>query len=70
VDEVDKGILRDFGFPILMTFSATTDESGDLAIDVVQTWGGSGSDRQWNILGGMTVTAPLPPPPGMLFIIQ
>ncbi len=71
VDEVDKGILRDFGFPILMTFSATNDDSGDLAIDVVQTWGGSGGDRQWNILGGMTVTAGDPPlPTGMTIIVR
>ena len=71
VSGVDKGILRDFGFPILMTFSATTDGSGDLAIDVVQTWGGSGGDRQWNILGGMTVTAGEPPPPtGMVIRVR
>ncbi|MFC1600799.1 DUF6055 domain-containing protein [Candidatus Sumerlaeota bacterium] len=57
VGGVDKDILEDRGTPDLITFSATTDGSGDLAVVVTQTWGGSGSDRQWNILGGMTVVA-------------
>ena len=68
VGGVDKDILYDRGTPDLITFSATTDGSGDLAIDVTQTWGGSGGDRQWNILGGMTITAARST--GMLMIVK
>jgi hypothetical protein len=57
VDGDDKDILNDRGTPDLITFSALTDGSGDLAVVVTQTPGGSGTDRQWNVLGGMTVTA-------------
>jgi hypothetical protein len=57
VGGVDKDILYDRGTPDLITFSATTDGSGDLAVVVTQTWGGDNNGRQWNILGGITVTA-------------
>jgi len=56
VDGVEKGSLYDRRTPDMLTFSATTDASGDLLVDVVQTWGGAGGDRMWNTLAGITVT--------------
>ena len=58
VDSVELGELVDRGTPDLLTFSATTDGSGNLVIDVVnQNVDGSFGSRQWTMLTGMIVTA-------------
>jgi hypothetical protein len=69
VGGVDMDILNDRATPDMITFSATTDAFGDLAIDVVQTPGGNGPDRQWNYLAGMTVTTTAIPEPATMSLL-
>jgi len=67
VDSVVKGELVDRGIPNyeLLTFNATTDASGGLAIKVVNDWHELAPDtgqRQWTFLMGTTVTTAIPEP--------
>ena len=58
VDGVEKGSLEDRGTPDLLTFSATTDATGNLVIDMVNTVAaGDAANRQYAMITGMTVTA-------------
>ena len=76
VDGVELGGLEDRGTPDLLTFLATTDNSGNLVIDVVNDYSslstpppGDDGNRQYTMLTGTIVTA-ASRSPGTVLIIR
>ena len=71
VDGEEKGGLEDRGTPDLLTFLATTDNSGNLVIDIenalsdLNTKDPPGTQRRYTMLTGATVTAAVPEPATM-----